>query len=30
MSGKSLMRKVYNRFPDMVDDESLLGNIMII
>tara|TARA_Y100000310_G_scaffold66387_1_gene61736 strand:+ start:1608 stop:2099 length:492 start_codon:yes stop_codon:yes gene_type:complete len=28
--GKVLMRKVYNRFPDMVDDESLLGNIMII
>ena len=28
--GKSLMRKVYNRFPDMVDDESLIGNIMII
>ena len=28
--GKVLMRKVYNRFPDMVDDESLIGNIWII
>lgn len=28
--GKSLMRKVYNRFPHMVDDESLIGNIWII
>ena len=28
--GKSLMRKVYNRFPDMVEDKSLLGNMWII
>ena len=27
---KSLVRKVYNRFPDMVDDESLIGNMWII
>ena len=28
--GKSLMRKVYNRFPDMVEDKSLIGNMWII
>ena len=27
---KSLIRKVYNRFPDMVGDETLLGNHWLI
>ena len=27
---KSLIRKVYNRFPDMVGDETLLGNSWLI
>ena len=27
---KSLVRKVYNRFPDMVEDETLIGNKWII
>ena len=28
--GKSLMRKVYNRFPDMFEEKSLIGNMSII
>ncbi len=27
---KAMMRKVYNRFPDQVEDESLIGNRWII
>ena len=29
-SYKSLICKVYNRFPDQVDDETLIGNIWLI